>query len=104
MTIDLTTLDAHESPSDELRALWKKYSRTDHSDLVNHPDIDELDITKPGDFQLATHITGEKLKEAFQFLGGDEGNAQDVTKDAPIYFHPLLPGIQAPFHALPTRQ
>ncbi|KAI1164389.1 hypothetical protein F5B18DRAFT_615320 [Nemania serpens] len=93
MTIDLTTLDAHEQPSDELRALWKKYSRTDHAGFVNHPDIDELDISKQGDFQLAGNIPSEKLKDAFQFLHGDIQNVAESPKDAPIFFHPLLPGL-----------
>ncbi|TGJ79499.1 hypothetical protein E0Z10_g9263 [Xylaria hypoxylon] len=92
MTIDLATLDAHEQPSDELRAFWKKYSRTDHAEFVNHPDIDELDVSSPGDFQLAGSIPGEKLKKSFQILQGDGQNAPELTKDAPIYSHPLLPG------------
>ncbi|KAI1116567.1 hypothetical protein F5Y14DRAFT_68602 [Nemania sp. NC0429] len=93
MTIDLTTLDAHEQPSDELRALWKTYSRTDHAEFVNHPDIDELDVNKPGDFQLAGNIPSEKLKDSFWFLHDDIQNMPELAKDAPIYFHPLLPGL-----------
>ncbi|KAI3333768.1 hypothetical protein F4824DRAFT_470783 [Ustulina deusta] len=94
MTIDLTTLDAHEQPSNELRALWKKYSRTDHAEFANHPDIDELDVSRPDDFQLAGHIPGEKLNESFRILQGDVvENAPELPKDAPIYFHPLLPGL-----------
>ncbi|KAI0112569.1 hypothetical protein GGR51DRAFT_547096 [Nemania sp. FL0031] len=92
MTLDLTTLDAHEQPSDELRALWKKYYRADHADFVNHPDIDELDVANPGDFQPAGSIPSEKLKESFQVLQGDLLDTPEVTEDAPIYFHPLLPG------------
>ncbi|KAJ8120957.1 hypothetical protein O1611_g10225 [Lasiodiplodia mahajangana] len=93
MTLDLTTLDAHEQPSDELRAFWKKYYRTDYADFVNHPDIDELDVANPGDFQPAGSISGEKLKESFQLLQGNLQDAPEVIKDAPIYFHPLLPGL-----------
>ncbi|KAI1758014.1 hypothetical protein F4782DRAFT_476064 [Xylaria castorea] len=92
MTIDLTTLDAHEQPSDELRALWKGYSRTDHAEFVKHPDIDELDVSNPGDFQLISRIPSERLKESFQLLQGHVETAPDVTKDVPIYSHPLLPG------------
>ncbi|GAP89419.2 putative alkylated DNA repair protein [Rosellinia necatrix] len=94
MTIDLTTLDAHEQPSDELRALWKKYYRTDHAEFPNHPDIDELDVSSPGDFQIAGHISTERLKESFQHLEIGIQNASDlITNDVPIYFHPLLPGL-----------
>ncbi|KAI0808567.1 hypothetical protein GGR55DRAFT_197031 [Xylaria sp. FL0064] len=93
MTIDLTTLDAHEQPSDELRALWKSYARTDHAAFANHPDIDELDVSSPGDFQLAGHIPREKLNESCRILQSDVDGAPEVPKDAPIYFHPLLPGL-----------
>ncbi|KAI0871935.1 hypothetical protein GGS24DRAFT_509336 [Hypoxylon argillaceum] len=102
MTLDLTTLDAHEQPADELRAFWKKHSRTDHAEFANHPDIDELDVARPGDFQLAGNIPREKLKEAFQFLEGDVGNAPELTKDASIYFHPLLPGTSPCLLILPS--
>ncbi|KAI1123266.1 hypothetical protein F5Y10DRAFT_56415 [Nemania abortiva] len=93
MTLDLTTLDAHEQPSDELKALWKKYYRTDHAEFINHPDIDELDVANPGDFQHAGSIPSEKLKESFRLLQGDVQNVPEVTEDVPIYFHPLLPGL-----------
>ncbi|KAF2965081.1 hypothetical protein GQX73_g8495 [Xylaria multiplex] len=92
MTIDLSTLDAHEQPSDELRTLWKKYSRTDHAEFANHPDIDELDVSNPGDFRLVDAIPGEKVKEAFRALRDDGQDTPEATKDAPIYSHPLLPG------------
>jgi len=95
MTIDLTTLDAYEQPSDELRTLWKKYSRTDHAEFANHPDIDELDTSKPGDFCLAGHIPLKKLKKSFQLLQGNNQEIPNVTKDASIYYHPLLPGTYA---------
>ncbi|KAI8631236.1 hypothetical protein F5Y19DRAFT_25026 [Xylariaceae sp. FL1651] len=95
MTIDLTTLDAHEQPSDELRALWKRYSRTDHAEFVNHPDIDELDVSNStGGFQATGYIPNEKLKDSFRHLQGDgTWDAGEDVKDAPIYFHPLLPGL-----------
>ncbi|KAI0593554.1 hypothetical protein F4775DRAFT_577582 [Biscogniauxia sp. FL1348] len=98
MTLDLTTLDAHEQPSDELRGLWKKYYRTDHTEFVNHPEIDEVRPSEEGgQFQLAGKIPSEKLQSAFRQLEGEEGiAAKDATgdlKDAPIYFHPLLPGL-----------
>ncbi|KAI0864063.1 hypothetical protein F4860DRAFT_466883 [Xylaria cubensis] len=93
MAIDLTTLDAHEQPSDELRAHWKTYSRTDHAEFIKHPDIDELDISNPGDFRLVNHIPGERLKESFRLLQGHVQTTPDLMHDAPIYSHPLLPGL-----------
>ncbi|KAI1638297.1 hypothetical protein F4809DRAFT_601221 [Biscogniauxia mediterranea] len=99
MTLDLTTLDAHEQPSDELRRLWKNYQRTDHTEFANHPDIDEVVPSEEGgQFQLAGKIPSEKLRSAFQQFEGVDGGvaAKDATgelKDAPIYFHPLLPGL-----------
>lgn len=92
MTIDLTTLDAHEQPSDELRTHWKKYSRTDHAEFINHPDIDELDVQSPGDFQLAGHISKDTLQESFKLLQGHDQKAPEAANEVPIYFHPLLPG------------
>ncbi|KAI1504758.1 hypothetical protein F5X99DRAFT_370898 [Biscogniauxia marginata] len=94
MTLDLTTLDAHEQPSDELRGLWKKYYRTDHAEFVNHPDIDEVSLSDDGgSFQLAGKIPGEKLRNAVQQLEGDDITAAAAVKDVPIYFHLLLPGL-----------
>ncbi|RYC60766.1 hypothetical protein CHU98_g5440 [Xylaria longipes] len=93
MTIDLTTLDAHEQPSDELRTLWKAYSRTDHAAFAKHPDIDELDVSDRGGFQIVDHIPGEKLKESFQLLQGGVETSPELTVDVPIYSHPLLPGL-----------
>ncbi|TRX92396.1 hypothetical protein FHL15_006782 [Xylaria flabelliformis] len=83
MAIDLTTLDAHEQPSDELRAHWKTYSRTDHAEFVKHPDIDELDISNPGDFRLVDHIPGERLKESFRLLQGHVKTTPDLMHDSP---------------------
>ncbi|KAI0405051.1 hypothetical protein F4802DRAFT_564082 [Xylaria palmicola] len=93
MTIDLTKLDAHEQPSDELRAFWKGYSRTDHAEFANHPDIDEIDVSQPGDFQVIGRIAGEKLSESFQLLQGHVQDSGEPAKDVPIYSHPLLPGL-----------
>ena len=92
MTIDLTTLDPYEQPSDELRAAWKAYKLTDHVKFANHPDIDELDVSNLGDFHLSGHTSGKKLKESFRILQGDDERVPEVPNDVPIYFHPLLPG------------
>ncbi|KAI0553187.1 hypothetical protein F4679DRAFT_580857 [Xylaria curta] len=87
MAIDLTTLDAHEQPSDELRTHWKTYSRTDHAEFIKHPDIDELDVSNPGDFRLVDHIPAEKLKESFRLLQGHVEPTPDLMNDAPTNMH-----------------
>ena len=92
MTIDLTTLDAHAQPSDRLRAAWKSYSRTDHSALQNHPDIDDVHTQgDEGPFKLTGHIPKEKLLSSFQAIEGEAWDKDQIVQDAPIYCHPLLP-------------
>ncbi|KAI2633162.1 alkylated DNA repair protein AlkB [Hypomontagnella submonticulosa] len=94
MTLDLTTLDAHEQPDEKLKATWKGYSKTEHTDFIDHPDIDELD---PSDdkspFKLAGHVPSEKLLRSFKQLEGAEWDEKRMVQDAPFYFHPLLPGL-----------
>lgn len=90
MTLDL---DAHEQPDDGLKAIWKKYSKTDYSEFVNHPDIDELDATKDDSpFKLAGHVPRERLVSSFQQLEDVNWDEDQTLQDAPFYFHPLLPG------------
>lgn len=97
MTLDLTTLDAHEQPSDELRGIWKGYSKTDHAAFVGHPDIDDLSVPKKAqEFRSAGSLPKEKLVEAFGYLEGPDWRADQDLQDAPIYFHPLLPGTYLP--------
>ncbi|KAI1097546.1 hypothetical protein F4804DRAFT_327338 [Jackrogersella minutella] len=94
MTIDLTTLDAHEQPDEELKATWKRYSKTDHADFINHPDIDELDPTKDvGAFKLAGHIPSERLVDSFKQLEDVSWYENQELQDAPYYCHPLVPGL-----------
>lgn len=90
MAIDLTTLDAHEQPSVELKKTWKAYSRTEHSVLQHHPDID--DVRTSDEFLLKTHIPASVLKESFKALQGDAWTDSQIVQDAPVYYHPLLPG------------
>jgi hypothetical protein len=94
MTVDLQSFDAHEQPSDELRTLWKSYQRTDHAKFVNHhPDIDELPTPgNPGAFCSAGQVPVDRLRNAFSQIEGDTWNPEVVVQDAPLYYHPLLPG------------
>jgi len=101
MTVNLTTLDAHEQPNPELKGTWKTYSRTEHADFINHPDIDDLSVPeKAAEFQLAGSIPTETLFTAFRSLEGNDWQPSPDITDAPIYFHPLLPGT-TPHHRFP---
>ncbi|KAH9907149.1 alkylated DNA repair protein AlkB [Xylariomycetidae sp. FL2044] len=93
MTIDLTTLDAHETPSDDLRAAWTKYKLTDHAGFAQHPDIDVPDPEIPDNvFRVAGHIPRDQLVSSFRHLEGAWDESQTLG-DSPIYFHPMLPGL-----------
>jgi hypothetical protein len=92
MTADITTLDAHEQPSDEMRAKWKAFSKAEQKDLFNGNDIDDLSIPeKAAQFVVAGNIPVEKLQASFDHLQPGISSSMDL-KDAPIYYHPLLPG------------
>lgn len=95
MTVDLTTLDAHEQPSDHMRAIWKGYSKTEKADLLNGCDIDDLLLPeKVSEFQKAGSIPAEKLQAAFSSLteGDPSVSIPQVDEDAILYHHPLIPG------------
>ncbi|KAJ1328099.1 alkylated DNA repair protein alkB homolog-like 1 [Microdochium nivale] len=91
MAIDLTTLDAHEQPADELKKTWKAYSRTEHVALQQHPDID--DTRTSDEFLLKTHIPSGVLRSSFKALQGDSWDDTQEVQNAPVYYHPLLPGL-----------
>jgi meiotically up-regulated gene 157 (Mug157) protein len=91
MTTDITSLDAHEQPSDELRAKWKAYSKTEAVDL-SKLDIDDLRIPeKAAEFVVAGKIPAEQLRASVNHLSPDISSTL-ALEDAPIYYHPLLPG------------
>lgn len=98
MTVDLTTLDAHEQPSDHMRAIWKGYSKAGNDHLVNGSDVDDLAIPeKLAEFEQAGLVPAEQLRKAFCHLTGDaSGDPSPVpqsNQDAVIYRHPLVPGL-----------
>lgn len=97
MTADITSLDAHEQPSDELRAKWKAYSKTEAADLLARHDIDDLQIPeKAAQFVLAGEIPTEQLRTSFNHLSPDITSKLELHS-APIYYHPLLPGQSQTF-------
>lgn len=93
MTVDLTTLDAHEQPSDHMRAIWKGYAKAEKADLLNDGDIDDLLVPeKVAEFQKAGSIPADKIRTAFASLAGDDPSVPQVEEDIAIYHHPILPG------------
>ncbi|CAH0015109.1 unnamed protein product [Clonostachys rhizophaga] len=90
MTINLGDLDAHEQPSDELRAEWKSFSKKEPAELLNETKLDDprLPLSQTG-FVSAGSIAKNQLTEAFKQLG----LSQEVQEDAQIIHHPLLPGL-----------
>ncbi|KAI2617747.1 alkylated DNA repair protein AlkB [Hypoxylon sp. NC1633] len=94
MALNLTTLDAHEQPDDGLKAIWKSYSRTDYTDFMSHPDVDEINSSGgKNEFKLAGHIPSDRLVNSFKGLEGVDWDDTRTLQDAPFYFHPLLPGL-----------
>ena len=92
MTADITSLDAHEQPADKLRAKWKAYSKQEAADLLTRQDIDDLRIPeKAAEFVLAGKIPEDQLRTSFSNLSPAITSSLRL-EDAPIYYHPLLPG------------
>jgi hypothetical protein len=93
MIADIKELDAHEQPSEELKAKWKAYSKTEQKELIESEEIDDLECAeKTGEFCLAGSIPAERLHTSFKHITPPGSTPFQVEKDAPIYYHPLLPG------------
>lgn len=93
MTLDLTTLDAHEQPSDHLRAIWKGYAKTENVNLLSSGDIDDLSVPeKAAEFQKAGSISADSIRTAYTRLAGDDPSIALVDKDIDVLHHPLIPG------------
>jgi hypothetical protein len=87
----LTEIDAHEQPSDEMRAEWKGYMRQDHKSLLNDTRIDDprAPLEESGFRQVST-ISKEQVAKSFARLHPDL--ASEVERDVQVIHHPLLPG------------
>lgn len=93
MTVDIKELDAHEQPSDQLRAKWKAFSRTEQKDVLEGNDIDDLlSPEKAAEFVIASTISAETLNQSFKHVCPPGSPEITVDKDVPVYYHPLLPG------------
>ncbi|KAM0276502.1 hypothetical protein ACHAQH_006691 [Verticillium albo-atrum] len=89
----ITELDAHEQPSEELRASWKTYSKTEAFHLRNHPDIDDPRSEEQAkEYKVAGVIPAEKVASAFTSVH-HEPLDPSIIQDVPILYHPLLPGL-----------
>ncbi|KAK4196849.1 hypothetical protein QBC40DRAFT_286563 [Triangularia verruculosa] len=94
MTVDIKELDAHEQPSDQLRAKWKGFSRTEQKDLLEGNDIDDLlSLEKAAEFVVAATIPAETLNQSFKHVCPPGSPEITVDNDVPVYYHPLLPGL-----------
>ena len=91
MGMDLSELDAHEQPSDEMRAEWKSFSRQDPSTLTEDTRID--DPRSPQNlagFCTTGHLPRSQIAASFASLAPEL--ASEAQGDVPILYHPLLPG------------
>ncbi|TWU74993.1 hypothetical protein ED733_005889 [Metarhizium rileyi] len=91
MTGLLAELDAHEQPSDEMRAEWKYFSRLEPAAIAQDPRIDDprRPLSENG-FQAAGKISKTQLAAAFAEMGVEF--QQLAEEDAPVICHALLPG------------
>ncbi|KIL92448.1 hypothetical protein FAVG1_03626 [Fusarium avenaceum] len=89
---NLAEIDAHEQPSDEMRAEWKGYMRQDHKSLLNDPRIDDprAPLEESG-FRQISSVSKEQIAKGFARL--DPNLASQAENDIPIIHHPLLPGL-----------
>ncbi|KAL7941202.1 hypothetical protein V8C42DRAFT_198354 [Trichoderma barbatum] len=87
-------LDAHEQPSDQMKAEWKHFSRLDQTKLLQETPLDDprLPLEQSG-FCLSGHIPRSQISEAFSHLGPQFVEEGKDAGDAPILYHPLLPGL-----------
>ncbi|ROT36219.1 hypothetical protein SODALDRAFT_341175 [Sodiomyces alkalinus F11] len=93
MATDITQYDAHEQPSDELRTTWKSYSKTEHKNLLNHPDIDDpRSESQRKEYRVAGTMTAEQMTDAFTHIHKGSLDLSSV-QDTPILYHPLIPGL-----------
>ncbi|KAH7192510.1 uncharacterized protein B0J16DRAFT_61596 [Fusarium flagelliforme] len=89
---NLAEIDAHEQPSDEMRAEWKVFMRQDHKSLLDDPRIDDprAPLEESGFRQVST-ISKEQVAKSFARL--DPALASEAEKDVQVIHHPLLPGL-----------
>ncbi|TFB03060.1 Alpha-ketoglutarate-dependent dioxygenase abh1 [Trichoderma ghanense] len=87
-------LDAHEQPSDQMKAEWKHFARLDQTTLLRDTPLDDPRLPlEETEFRLSGHIPRAQIAEAFSHLGAEYVDEGKEDGDAPILHHPLLPGL-----------
>lgn len=85
-------LDAHEQPSEEMRAEWKAIARLEQSVLLDDHRIDDPTLSmESSGFCQAGIISREQIADAYSHLGPQY--CKHAVGDVPTLYHPLLPGI-----------
>ncbi|KAH7161579.1 hypothetical protein EDB81DRAFT_349245 [Dactylonectria macrodidyma] len=92
MTTNLTELDAHEQPSEHMRAEWKRLSRQEAEAFIDNPSVDDprAPLHESG-FLTAGSLPQAQLAIGFAKLAPE--CAAFAESDVPIIYHPLLPGL-----------
>jgi len=97
MMHDLSKLDAHEQPSDTLRAVWKAVSKASQENLIQGAQIDDpRDPDHLAQFCQAGEISADQVTKAYAQLLGRKAEGLETASGAPIYYHPILPGMELP--------
>lgn len=106
MAQDLTKLDAHEQPSERMRAIWKGISKSDQAELLKSHEIDDPRSSEClARFRQAGSISASSISAAYAHVTDPSTSPERAeAEDAPIYYHPMLPGTPSPrrSHASPT--
>lgn len=93
MAVTLSDLDAHEQPSEQMRAQWKAYTKLSPEDFINDPRVDDpRDSPDKSGFKQTGKITKDQVQQALAHIGITR-DTLPVDEDVPILHHPLLPGI-----------
>ncbi|KAF4976904.1 hypothetical protein FZEAL_6480 [Fusarium zealandicum] len=92
MATNLTEIDAHEQPSDQMRAEWKTFMRQDTKDLLNDPRIDDprASLEESG-FRTVSTLPRAQVASSLAHLGSDL--ASQAEGDVSVIHHPLIPGL-----------
>ncbi|KAJ3472070.1 hypothetical protein NLG97_g11314 [Lecanicillium saksenae] len=87
----ITEIDAHEQPTEDMRAKWKSWAKMEAKEAKDHERIDDpRKSPAESGFIQTSFITREQKREAFAQFG--DAYADEAKEDTPVLYHPLLPG------------
>jgi hypothetical protein len=89
MAPSLTEIDAHEQPSEAMRAVWKGVSRTEAEHIAENLVVDDP-REQVAQFRISGTIPRDRIAKAYKELSSELGSLE--IQDAFIYHHPILPG------------